>query len=377
MESFRRNHYLSKKLSVGEHLEKGSRKRKEISQSFISHKKKRKDLQIKNNSEYLKSTGLNFGLHEKPNITDQLNILTSTSETAHGDKLSLDAVEESCSSSRSEITEISESRRPKNRCLLEERDCSLSLNNLFNEGGLATLNTSLTDLSDDSSMEPTVKNVDLPDWMYVALDCEMVGVGLKGKQSVLARCSIVDYCGNVLYDNYIRPLEKITDYRTPWSGIRPSHMIHAIPIQQALPRIRHFLKNKIIIGHAVYNDFNVLGIKPENYMVRDTAQCPRLVHMAHLEGRGNSLKKLTKVLLNRHIQVKGRGHCSVEDAQATLDLFKLVRKQWEPELLSKWVKRDAGIPQKLMELIHSSRISCNNNLEDFLQDQFWPTDLHS
>lgn len=44
----------------------------------------------------------------------------------------------------------------------------------------------------------------------VAMDCEMVGVGLSGKQSALARCSIVDYNGEVLYDKHVRPAEKIT-----------------------------------------------------------------------------------------------------------------------------------------------------------------------
>lgn len=44
----------------------------------------------------------------------------------------------------------------------------------------------------------------------LAMDCEMVGVGLSGKTSVLARCSIVDYDGNVVYDKHVRPVEKVT-----------------------------------------------------------------------------------------------------------------------------------------------------------------------
>jgi hypothetical protein len=55
------------------------------------------------------------------------------------------------------------------------------------------------------------------DWIdntnIVAMDCEMVGVGASGKQSVLARCSIVDYDGNVLYDKNVRPVEKVTGKR--------------------------------------------------------------------------------------------------------------------------------------------------------------------
>lgn len=62
----------------------------------------------------------------------------------------------------------------------------------------------------------------------IALDCEMVGVGQK-KKSALARISIVDYNNDVLYDVICRPEQEITDYRTRWSGIRPSDMQRAIP----------------------------------------------------------------------------------------------------------------------------------------------------
>ena len=37
---------------------------------------------------------------------------------------------------------------------------------------------------------------------YVALDCEMVGIGIGGKHSALARVSIVDWDGNLLLDTF-------------------------------------------------------------------------------------------------------------------------------------------------------------------------------
>lgn len=67
----------------------------------------------------------------------------------------------------------------------------------------------------------------------VALDCEMVGTGPGGRRSELARCSIVDYHGNVLYDKYVQPVQPVTAYRTPWSGIRKSHLLNATPFSQA------------------------------------------------------------------------------------------------------------------------------------------------
>ncbi len=68
---------------------------------------------------------------------------------------------------------------------------------------------------------------------YVALDCEMVGTGPKGCCTELARCSIVTYEGDVIYDKYINPINPVTDFRTPWSGIRRRDLLHAIPFDQA------------------------------------------------------------------------------------------------------------------------------------------------
>ena len=72
---------------------------------------------------------------------------------------------------------------------------------------------------------------------YVAIDCEMVGTGDKGRHSVLARVSIVNRFGQVLLDTFgvmalalrrsavfmfyaVRPKERIVDYRTQYSGVR-------------------------------------------------------------------------------------------------------------------------------------------------------------
>ena len=53
------------------------------------------------------------------------------------------------------------------------------------------------------------------------MDCEMVGVGFGGDESILARISIVNHFGHCIYDKYVAPTEAVTDYRTHVSGIRP------------------------------------------------------------------------------------------------------------------------------------------------------------
>ena len=48
----------------------------------------------------------------------------------------------------------------------------------------------------------------------------MVGVGPDASESVLARVSIVNYHGAIILDRFVRPREKVTDYRTWVSGVR-------------------------------------------------------------------------------------------------------------------------------------------------------------
>lgn len=55
----------------------------------------------------------------------------------------------------------------------------------------------------------------------LAMDCEMVGVGKDGVESALARVSLVNQHGHCIYDKFVRPREKVTDFRTHVSGVRP------------------------------------------------------------------------------------------------------------------------------------------------------------
>lgn len=85
---------------------------------------------------------------------------------------------------------------------------------------------------------------------YVAIDCEMVGTGPCGRVSELARCSVVSYHGDVLYDKYIRPEMPIVDYRTRWSGITRQHMRKAIPFQAAQKEVRRVGAGSVMGGEG-------------------------------------------------------------------------------------------------------------------------------
>ena len=40
----------------------------------------------------------------------------------------------------------------------------------------------------------------------------------------LARVSIVNYNGHTIYDKFVRPIDRVTDYRTWVSGVTPHNL---------------------------------------------------------------------------------------------------------------------------------------------------------
>ncbi|KAF9650974.1 ribonuclease H-like protein [Thelephora ganbajun] len=160
---------------------------------------------------------------------------------------------------------------------------------------------------------------------YIALDCEMVGVGIDGKESSLARISIVNYYGAVLLDEIVKQRERVVDYRTEWSGIRPSDMVNAQPFTEVQKRVADLLKGKILVGHAVFNDLKALLLSHPFPSTRDTQQLAYKYKLS--KGRHPALRDLTAQEFG--IQIQGGEHSSVTDARATMAIYRLHRREWE------------------------------------------------
>lgn len=166
---------------------------------------------------------------------------------------------------------------------------------------------------------------------YVALDCEMVGVGDGGIQSALARVTLLNYQGQIVYDEFVRPSEPVTDYRTFVSGITEQDLAEqALDLQVVRQNVLELLEGRILIGHALKNDLTALGIHHPWFLTRDTAKYEPFLKMSyHGIPCARKLKDLAAEHLSREIQVPGMSHCPVQDALAALDLYKHVRVQWE------------------------------------------------
>ncbi|KAL6266558.1 hypothetical protein P5V15_003405 [Pogonomyrmex californicus] len=160
----------------------------------------------------------------------------------------------------------------------------------------------------------------------IAMDCEMVGIG-DGTESMIARVSIVNKYGDCVYDKYVKPREKIVDYRTAVSGIRPEHLQNGENFNIVQKEVADILKGRILVGHALKHDLNVLYLSHPRRYWRDTSRYKPFRHIS--KGNTPSLKKLAHELLGKEIQIGE--HNSVEDARAAMQLYMLYKNKWESE----------------------------------------------
>jgi RNA exonuclease 4 len=188
----------------------------------------------------------------------------------------------------------------------------------------------------DNSISDEVKS------SYVALDCEMVGIGTDGKESALARVSITDWNEEILLDTFVQVPDRVTDFRTHVSGVRAKDIRStnekAMELHACRKTVGVILKSKILVGHSLKNDFAALMLDHPKSQIRDTAKYKPFMRASGRNGgklRPRKLRDLVKEHLGLTIQKEGEAHTSVEDAQATLKLYKSARETWEKELEKK------------------------------------------
>ncbi len=168
---------------------------------------------------------------------------------------------------------------------------------------------------------------------YIAIDCEMVGVGpTPDTDSALARVSIVNYHGHQLYDSFVKPKEAVADYRTFVSGITPQLLESARTLEAVQADVVGLLDGKILVGHSIRNDLDALLLGHPKRDIRDTSRYPGFRQLAG--GKTPGLKKLAREVLG--VDIQGGEHSSIEDARATMLLFRREKEGFEREHAKKW-----------------------------------------
>uniref|UniRef100_A0A452VES6 RNA exonuclease 4 n=1 Tax=Ursus maritimus TaxID=29073 RepID=A0A452VES6_URSMA len=146
-----------------------------------------------------------------------------------------------------------------------------------------------------------------------------------GLTRALARVSIVNQYGKCVYDKYVKPTQPVTDYRTAVSGIRPENLKQGEKLEVVQKEVADMLKGRVLVGHALHNDLKVLFLDHPKKKIRDTQKYKPF--KSQVKSGRPSLKLLAERILG--IRVQQAEHCSIQDAQAAMRLYILVKKEWE------------------------------------------------
>lgn len=107
---------------------------------------------------------------------------------------------------------------------------------------------------------------------FIAMDCEMVGIGYNGDDHMIARVSLVNKFGDCIYDKFVKPREEVIDYRTSISGVRKEDLLNGEDFLTVQKEVSDILKGRILVGHSLKTDLSVLFLSHPKSSMRDTSK---------------------------------------------------------------------------------------------------------
>ncbi|KAJ1454274.1 ribonuclease H-like domain-containing protein [Pelagophyceae sp. CCMP2097] len=161
----------------------------------------------------------------------------------------------------------------------------------------------------------------------LALDCEFVGDEYDG--NLLASVCVVNELGETVYFALVRQdPAAVADYRTHVSGVTKASL--ASPEARDFDAVRFevlaLLRGRIVVGHAVHNDFDALRMEHPQSATRDTST---FGPFRHARGGARRLKSLAAEELGMEIQVRGAPHSPQDDAIVSMFLYLRHRKAFD------------------------------------------------
>ncbi|KAG7450228.1 uncharacterized protein BT62DRAFT_927543 [Guyanagaster necrorhizus] len=164
-----------------------------------------------------------------------------------------------------------------------------------------------------------------PAYSYVAVSQIHVYMGTVRIQDTLkeipmvARVSLTDYRGRILLDTLVRPTHQVENYRTDETGFSPSTFMGAPTLQEVQTRVSSIIRDKIIVGHCLWDFLSVLGLTHPAIATRDLALFLPL--RQKLKSRTIvQLALLVNFFMGRNIGLQYED--SLETARAVIDLFR-------------------------------------------------------
>ena len=150
----------------------------------------------------------------------------------------------------------------------------------------------------------------------VALDCEMIYT--TGGHEV-ARVTLVGTGLETLEDIYVKPTNKVVDLNTQFSNIKQSDIDSESETLSCVQKLlkQHIHSETIVVGHSLECDLKALRMIHQK--VVDTA-----VESVEESEDGKSkigLKAMCQKHLGKEIRTGPDGHCSLEDAKASMELI--------------------------------------------------------
>ncbi|KAI0005440.1 hypothetical protein BJV74DRAFT_804377 [Russula compacta] len=162
---------------------------------------------------------------------------------------------------------------------------------------------------------------------FMAVSAQIIYTGDTANIPLLARVSLADYRGNVVLDTFVRPIHQVTNYRTAETGLVAAHLTNAPMFREVQHRVIALIRDKVIVGHNLWQFLSVLYISHPTINTRDVAAFVPFHRGLECGGATPPLNVLVHRLMGRSMGL-GYEH-PLENARAALDLYRSAQHLWE------------------------------------------------